>query len=315
MTARFRAALDRRPLLVVPTADDVAEFERDLCAGGGRERGGSITTFTGLARELARVLAVELGPPLSEIQRQALIRAAVRKAAPRRLRRSAARPGFTPAADRLIAELQAAHGEPGAVRRRRRAARGGGLRGGARVDLRRVHRASRCQRARRPRAGERRRARRPARRSLGLGRATRVRLRLRRPGARPSRADRRARPLGLGHRRGHLRRQPRARRARRAPHPAHRRVRRPTVGAASVRSLLHLERHPAPSRPQPVRARGGADRRRRRTRAARLGRPAGRGRGDRDRDRAPARRRLCGRRDRDRAALSRLVRGRSWRAC
>ena len=76
VTARFRAALDRRPLLVVPTADDVAEFERDLCAGGRRERGGSITTFTGLAREVARMLAVELGPPLSEIQRQALIRAA-----------------------------------------------------------------------------------------------------------------------------------------------------------------------------------------------------------------------------------------------
>lgn len=105
---RFRAALGRRPLLVVPTADDVAAFERDLCAATGGAMGGSITTFAGLARELAGALAVDLGPSLSAAQRQALVRAAVRRAAPRRLARSASRPGFTPAADRLIAELQAA---------------------------------------------------------------------------------------------------------------------------------------------------------------------------------------------------------------
>jgi len=108
LLTRFEAALARRPLLVVPTADDVAAFERDLCAGSGAAVGGSITTFAGLARELAAALAVELGPSLSGAQRQALVRAAIRRAAPRRLARSAARPGFTPAADRLIAELQAA---------------------------------------------------------------------------------------------------------------------------------------------------------------------------------------------------------------
>ncbi len=106
--ARFRAALGRQPVLVVPTGDDVAAFERDLCAGPGAAVGGSIMTFAGLARDLARALAVELGPPLSPTQRQALVRAAIRRAAPRRLSRSAARPGFAPAADRLIAELQAA---------------------------------------------------------------------------------------------------------------------------------------------------------------------------------------------------------------
>lgn len=106
--SRFREALGRRPVLVVPTADDVAAFERDLCATSGAAVGGSITTFAGLARELAGAMAVELGPPLSSAQRQALVRAAVRRAAPRRLARSASRPGFTPAADRLIAELQAA---------------------------------------------------------------------------------------------------------------------------------------------------------------------------------------------------------------
>ncbi len=36
---RLRAALDRDPLLVVPTGDDIAHFERDLCAGRrGRDR-------------------------------------------------------------------------------------------------------------------------------------------------------------------------------------------------------------------------------------------------------------------------------------
>ena len=105
---RFRASLDAEPVLVVPTADDVATFERDLCADLGAARGGSVSTFAGLAREVARTLATELGPPLSEIQRQALVRAAIRAAAPRLLRRSAARPGFAPAVERLIAELQAA---------------------------------------------------------------------------------------------------------------------------------------------------------------------------------------------------------------
>ena len=105
---RFRAALDRQPVLVVPTADDVAAFERDLCAGGGAALGGSITAFAGLTAEVARVAAIELGPRLSPTQRLALVRAAIRRAAPRRLRRSAARPGFAPAADRLIAELQSA---------------------------------------------------------------------------------------------------------------------------------------------------------------------------------------------------------------
>ena len=63
--AGFRAALARQAMLIVPTADDVAAFERDLCAGPGAAVGGSIVTFAGLARELARALAVERGPPLS----------------------------------------------------------------------------------------------------------------------------------------------------------------------------------------------------------------------------------------------------------
>jgi ATP-dependent helicase/DNAse subunit B len=106
--SRFRAALDRDPVLVVPTADDVAGFERQLSAGGIATLGGSIATFRGLTMQVTRAVAPAVPPELSVAQRQALIRAAIARVAPRLLRRSAARPGFAPALDSLIAELQAA---------------------------------------------------------------------------------------------------------------------------------------------------------------------------------------------------------------
>jgi ATP-dependent helicase/DNAse subunit B len=105
---RFRAVLDRDPVLVVPTADDVAGFERQLCDGGAATLGGSIATFEGLTGQVIRALHPALPPELTVSQRQALVRAAIDRVAPRRLRRSAARPGFAPALDALIAELQAA---------------------------------------------------------------------------------------------------------------------------------------------------------------------------------------------------------------
>ena len=112
MLARFRAALDRDPVLVVPTGDDVAGFESQLCDQAGATLGGSISTFAALTGEITRALAADVAAPLSVAQRQALVRAAVKRAAPRLLRRSARRPGFTPALDALIAELQAALIEP-----------------------------------------------------------------------------------------------------------------------------------------------------------------------------------------------------------
>jgi ATP-dependent helicase/DNAse subunit B len=105
---RFRAALDRDPVLVVPTADDVAGFERQLCDVGAATLGGSIATFEGLTGQVVRALAPAAAPELTVSQRQALIRAAIDRVGPRRLRRSAARPGFAPALDSLIAELQGA---------------------------------------------------------------------------------------------------------------------------------------------------------------------------------------------------------------
>src|SRR5688500_8226051 len=109
---RFRGLLDRDPVLVVPTGDDVATFERHLCRGGS-SLGGSIATFGALTGQVARALAPAVAPELTASQRQALIRAAIARAALRRLRRSAARPGFAPALDALIAELQAALISPG----------------------------------------------------------------------------------------------------------------------------------------------------------------------------------------------------------
>jgi ATP-dependent helicase/DNAse subunit B len=106
--ARFRELLDRDPVLVVPTGDDVAAFERDLCGAEGASLGGSIATFAALTGQVARALAPPVPPELTASQRQALIRAAIDRVAPRRLRRSASRPGFAPALEALVAELQAA---------------------------------------------------------------------------------------------------------------------------------------------------------------------------------------------------------------
>ena len=62
--SRFRAVLEHEPVLVVPTGDDVAEFERQLCGDAqGAALGGSISTFGALTAEVARALAVELPPP------------------------------------------------------------------------------------------------------------------------------------------------------------------------------------------------------------------------------------------------------------
>ena len=60
---RFTAALGRDPLLVVPTLDDVFNFERELAPAGGALLGGTVTTFAGLFREVAA--ATGASPPPS----------------------------------------------------------------------------------------------------------------------------------------------------------------------------------------------------------------------------------------------------------
>jgi ATP-dependent helicase/nuclease subunit B len=117
---RLREGLERDPVLVVPTGDDAAWFERELCAGGRPTLGVSIRTFGWLFDDVAAALALEAGPALTAPQRLALLRAAISTTELRRLRRSARRPGFAPALDSLIEELQAALVTPAELAERAR---------------------------------------------------------------------------------------------------------------------------------------------------------------------------------------------------
>jgi RecB family exonuclease len=113
---RFAAALDRDPILVVPTVDDVFTFERELCEGGAA-LGGSAMTFGALFRTVATAGGAPPGAELSPAQRLRAIAVAVESRLARLgpLRRSAARPGFARAFERLLDELQGAGVEPEAV--------------------------------------------------------------------------------------------------------------------------------------------------------------------------------------------------------
>lgn len=109
----FAAALERDPILVVPTVDDVFAFERELCAGGAL-LGGSAMTFGGLFRTVATAAGAPPGAELSPAQRLRAISVAIESRRERLgpLRRSAGRPRFARALERLFDELQAAGVEP-----------------------------------------------------------------------------------------------------------------------------------------------------------------------------------------------------------
>lgn len=101
--------LDREPVLVVPTLDDVYAFERELCAGGAI-LGADVMTFGGLFRTVATAAGAPPGAVLTPSQRLGAVAAAV--AAQRTeigpLRGSARQPGFPLALERLLDELQGA---------------------------------------------------------------------------------------------------------------------------------------------------------------------------------------------------------------
>jgi ATP-dependent helicase/DNAse subunit B len=109
----FTAALARGPVLVVPNADDVFDFERELCAGGA-VLGGAVMTFGGLFREVATTQGRPPGPELSPAQRLRAISVAIgeHRGELGPLRQTAARPGFAVAFERLLDELQAAGIDP-----------------------------------------------------------------------------------------------------------------------------------------------------------------------------------------------------------
>lgn len=102
----FRAAIEREPVLVVPTSDDVDRLERELCAGAGGMLGGTVTSFPGLFREVGRSLGIAALDGLSPTQRVWLARAATAATPLRRLSRSSRHGGFAPALEDLLTDLQ-----------------------------------------------------------------------------------------------------------------------------------------------------------------------------------------------------------------
>ncbi len=122
---RVVAGLARDPVLVVPTLDDVARFEREL-VGGGVVLGASILTFGRLFEEVARAAGAELRPGLTKAQELHLVRRAIDAAELRILARSARRPGFAPALAGLIEELQGGALDPDTVADRAAEAESGG---------------------------------------------------------------------------------------------------------------------------------------------------------------------------------------------
>lgn len=109
----FREALDRNPVLVLPTLDDVFRFEHSLCEAGAA-LGGSVMTFGDLFREVARYTGAPLGGELTPAQRQAAVSVGIAAHRERLgpLRRAAARTGFAIPFERLLDELQSAGLEP-----------------------------------------------------------------------------------------------------------------------------------------------------------------------------------------------------------
>src|SRR6476659_5126351 len=92
----FRASRRREPWLVVPTRGDVLAFERELL-GEGATQAGRVTTFAGLAREIARRAgwwARAIGP----LQRERLVAQAIADAALDAVGGVAGTPGFLQAA-------------------------------------------------------------------------------------------------------------------------------------------------------------------------------------------------------------------------
>ncbi|HEU5251772.1 MAG TPA: PD-(D/E)XK nuclease family protein [Solirubrobacterales bacterium] len=109
----FRAASEREPLLVVPTADDAFDVERELCATdgqGGTVLGGTVLTFRGLAADVATACGRPPAPTLSAAQRLRAIAVALerRRGSLGPLRRSAGREGFAGSLSTLLDELQSA---------------------------------------------------------------------------------------------------------------------------------------------------------------------------------------------------------------
>ena len=109
--AAYRAALDREPLLVVPTGPDVERYRREL-AGAGAVFGVQVLRFAWLERDIARRAAIP-GRALGPLARERVAAAAVATTGLERLAGSAATPGFLPAFLALADELEEQRVAPG----------------------------------------------------------------------------------------------------------------------------------------------------------------------------------------------------------
>ncbi|HEU4658505.1 MAG TPA: hypothetical protein VFR97_13315, partial [Capillimicrobium sp.] len=106
-----RAALDREPLLVVPTGEDVDRYRREL-AEDGIVIGPRVVTFDDLLEEVATRAAIT-ARPLGELGRERVVGAVLARTELHVLATSAATPGFARAAARLFGELEVARVDPG----------------------------------------------------------------------------------------------------------------------------------------------------------------------------------------------------------
>ncbi len=99
----FGAVAPRGALLIVPTGVDARFYRRELAADGVVF--GSVLTFSGLAREIARRTGY-VATTLSPLQRDRVLRTVLERLALEAMRESSATPGFRVSAGNLIAELQ-----------------------------------------------------------------------------------------------------------------------------------------------------------------------------------------------------------------
>ena len=99
----YAAAANRGALLVVPTALDAGHYARELAQDGSTL--GSVLTFSGLAAEIARRAGYD-ARRLTGVQRERVLRRAVRSAHLEVLGSSAGGRGFVGAAEELVAELE-----------------------------------------------------------------------------------------------------------------------------------------------------------------------------------------------------------------
>lgn len=99
----YTAAAPRGALLVVPTAADVEHYRGELANEGAVL--GTVLTFSGLTREIVRRTGL-VSRRLTALQRDRLLRRAIRGARLDVLRSSAESPGFLSAAGDLLGELE-----------------------------------------------------------------------------------------------------------------------------------------------------------------------------------------------------------------